>query len=766
MKNPSSVEMADNKSSGIVKISHEAPKFVPYEHQTKAMACLDRINKLPSFSTLIVLPTGGGKPLTASIWLLKNAIDKGCKVLWIAHRQFLLDQAADAFQQNAYEMYLPRKSSFPYRIVSGSAEHSRPIDIRADDTLLLAGKDSLGQNLDSLKNWLKGEETLFVVVDEAHHATAKTYRRILDYISKRVPNIKTIGLTATPMRTAKEEAGLLAKIFRDGIKGGRVVQGDIGIAYEVSLKELIGRQILARPRLDDIGTGENFGESLGLDAMERIQRLDIIPKDIANGIAKNAVRNKLIVDTYLKNRRKYGQTIVFALNKEHAIALKALFAKAGVKAGKVISEIRDIGTGATIDRKENMRVITEYANGKLDVLVNVNILTEGVDLPKTQSVFLARPTVSKILMTQMIGRALRGVKAGGTTEANIVAFMDNWRDRINWVNPESVFDEGDADFAENEKEHFKGVVRWISVAKIEEFARMMDASLNADDMALASLPFVERIPIGMYVFSYQEQGEGGNDGADCQSQIMVYNSTRDAYGKFMKGLPALFLRHREASAEYLTKSVLRKLADECEAKFFTGDMVPPYDRRDIESVLKFFAQKETIPKFYSFADIDRKRLDITDIARKIVDEEMGPTRKHEYLNGLWDNGDDNLYHLFFTRKNYFFSQVNIEIERLIDPSSFGSGEPCVSHDKVPLENLTLYKLREVAPERARRIADKVFAASKNRQGEYACQKCGKAFKTRRGLHLDHIVPMAKGGKTKVENLQVLCASCNRRKGTE
>ena len=766
MKNPSSEELVELKSAGVVHVKHEALRFMPYEHQSRAMECLDRINKLSSFSTLVVLPTGGGKTLTASVWLLKNAIGKGFKVLWIAHRQFLLDQAASAFQSNAYEAYLPRKASFRYRIVSGSGEHSRTIDIGAGDTLLIAGKDSLGQNLDSLKGWLKDEETLFVVIDEAHHATAKTYRRILDYIAKRVPHLKIIGLTATPMRTAKEEAGLLAKIFRDGIKNGRVVQGDIGIAYEVSLKELIGRQILARPRLNDIGTGENFGESLGLDAMERIQRLDIIPEDIAEGIAKNAARNRLIVDTYLNNRRKYGQTIVFALNIEHAIALRALFAKAGVKAGIVVSTIREIGTGATIDGKENKRVIRDYEDGKLDVLVNVNILTEGVDLPKTQSVFLARPTVSKILMTQMIGRALRGVKAGGTTEANIVAFMDNWRDRINWVNPESVFDEGDADFAENEQEHFKGVVRWISVAKIEEFARMMDASLNADDRAIASLPFVERIPIGMYVFSYQEQGEGGDEGADCQAQIMVYNSTRDAYGKFMKGLPALFRRHREASAEYLSKTVLRKLADECESKFFTDDMVPPYDRRDIESVLKFYAQKESVPRFYPFADIDRERLDITGIARKIVDEDMGPRRERAYLDELWDNGDDDLLRLFFAHRSYFITQVQIEENKLIHPDFYSLDEPCVSHDKVPLENLTLYQLREVAPERARRIADKVFSASMNQRGEYVCQKCGRTSKTRRGLHLDHIVPMARGGKTKVENLQVLCASCNMRKGAK
>ena len=63
------------------------------------------------------------------------------------------------------------------------------------------------------------------------------------------------------------------------------------------------------------------------------------------------------------------------------------------------------------------------------MLVNVNILTEGVDLPQTKTVFLARPTISTILMTQMVGRALRGEKAGGTKEAYIVSFVDEEREK-------------------------------------------------------------------------------------------------------------------------------------------------------------------------------------------------------------------------------------------------------------------------------------------------------------------------------------------------
>ena len=78
--------------------------------------------------------------------------------------------------------------------------------------------------------------------------------------------------------------------------------------------------------------------------------------------------------------------------------------------------------------------------------MNVNILTEGTDLPEIQTIFLARPTISTILMTQMIGRGLRGKKAGGTKKAYIVGFMDDWKDKVAWVNPEKLFIEENIDF--------------------------------------------------------------------------------------------------------------------------------------------------------------------------------------------------------------------------------------------------------------------------------------------------------------------------------
>lgn len=73
-----------------------------YEHQKKAIESLNTIDKNDNYSTLVVLPTGGGKTYTASIWRLANDLDKCKKILWIAHRQMLLEQAAESFQKYTY----------------------------------------------------------------------------------------------------------------------------------------------------------------------------------------------------------------------------------------------------------------------------------------------------------------------------------------------------------------------------------------------------------------------------------------------------------------------------------------------------------------------------------------------------------------------------------------------------------------------------------------------------------------------------------------
>lgn len=750
--------MADRKeitSSGRIAPRNGVNDRVPYEHQKKAMECMDRINSSADFSTLVVLPTGGGKTYTAALWLLHNAIDRHKKVLWMAHRQLLLEQAAQAFQDYAYAETIPHISGFRYRIISGAANHGRTMDICRDDDLLIVSKDSIGRNLPALNNWLAGEKEIFLVVDEAHHSTAKTYRRVIDYVRSKVPHVKLIGLTATPFRTAEEEKGLLGKIYTDGVKNNVVIHNDVGITYQISLKDLINRRILAKPVFESYQTEEQYGQELGLEAWESIQHLDTLPEDVARKIALSVPRNRLIVDTYKKGQKKYGQTIVFAVNVDHAIALNSQFRKAGIASDYVVSSIRDMATGVTISREDNERKEQAYREGKLQVLINVNILTEGVDFPKTGTVFLARPTISTILMTQMVGRALRGPAAGGTDTAYIVSFVDGWDEHIAWVNPESLFD-GNNEFSDNMVDRIQREIRMISLAKIEEFATMLDSTI--DTTALEKVPFTQRIPVGMYAFSYLEE-----DGMDLSCQVMVYDSTAAAYRQMMEDLPDLFASFG-AVEEYLPQDILRQMERQCRNTYFCGEMIPPYSTDDVLRILKYYAQYEAAPAFYTFDYIDRSRLDVGAIAKHIWDEDMGQRKAAEYVESLWNQGDDNLLRLFFGRKLYFMHQVEIEKNKLAHPGLYE--EEHITYDTKKLEDLPLYEIGKLDPQREKELRDGAFAKSRTLQGTYRCACCGMEADNRVPFQVDHILPMNKGGKSVPENLQILCRSCNGRKGDQ
>lgn len=750
-----SLNYIETESFGDISPKQGTNTRIPYEHQKMAMEALDKMNEENSFSTLVVIPTGGGKTYTASVWLLKNAIDRKKKILWIAHRQMLLDQAAESFQRFAYTETIPHVSSFCFRIVSGSSKHSRTSDIKSQDNLLIASKDSLGRNMDRLAQWIKGEEELYLIVDEAHHATAKTYRRIIDYVKKSVKNLKLIGLTATPFRTSENEQGLLAKIFTDGMQDGHVVHGKSGIAYQIGLKELIKRQILSKPIFESYYTDEEYGAFMGVDAWNSIQNFDALPEDIASQMAGSAARNRLIVETYKAKQKEYGQTILFAINVVHAIQLTALFKKAGIRADYIVSSIRNSTTGVTISSESNQKNIEAYRKGELQVLINVNILTEGIDLPQTKTVFLARPTVSSILMTQMVGRALRGTAAGGTSDAYIVSFIDHWNEHIAWVNPESLF-EGDNDFQDDASERVKRELRMIAISKIEEFASILDESV--DTTALEKVPFERRIPLGMYAFKYIEE-----NGMDHAYQVMVYDSTKEAYQNLMETLPALFDSFH-VTEEYLSDKQLTEMELQCRDTIFCGEMVPPYEERDIQNILKYYAQHEEVPQFYTFEEIDQSKLDVSKITQHIWDEDMGQRKKAEYVDSIWNSGDDNMLRLFFGRKLYFLRQLDIELMKISHTQDIFGDENNVEYGTKTLEELPLYEIRKYNPELEKSLRDKTFEKSMDKNGNFCCAHCGLKKRSRIYFQVDHIVPMNAGGKSVVENLQILCRKCNGIKG--
>jgi Restriction endonuclease len=257
----------------------------------------------------------------------------------------------------------------------------------------------------------------------------------------------------------------------------------------------------------------------------------------------------------------------------------------------------------------------------------------------------------------------------------------------------------------------------------------------------------------MYAFTYLTA-----DGMDITYQVMVYDSTKDAYKMLMDSLPDLFKEY-DVDEEYPSEELLEELEEQCRSSYFCGEMVPPYEGRDIIHILKYYAQFDETPRFYTFDDIDKNKLDISIIAKHIVDEDMGPRKKSEYLESIWNNNDNIMLRLFFGRKIYFIKQLDLEILKITDKNIFIE-ENNVKYGKRSIEDMSLSEIGKIAPNIEKELRDKTFEASLNEKGMYECAICKRAFSNRIPFQIDHIIPMNKGGKTLANNLQVLCRQCN------
>ena len=724
----------------IVPIKGKNP-YILYEHQIEAMQALDVINEQDSFRSLLVLPTGSGKTLTAAYWLLKNSVDKEKKIIWIAHRHLLLEQAAEAFELNSYSNLLINVSGYTYRIISGI--HDKASSIKPNDCVLFVSKDSIIRSLKSLDKWLEGED-IYLVIDEAHHSVAKSYRKIIDYVFEKANSVKLLGLTATPFRTADAEAGALKTIFTDDI------------VYKTDLDALIKKEILAKPICQEYNTDILFGANIGIKALRSIEQLDVIPEDIADEISTNKERNRFIVEKYLEHYEEYGQTIVFALNQKHAVALNALFnergKKYGIKSDYIISGSRNADTGKGFTSDENLRKIAKYRDGKIQVLINVNILTEGTDLPQTHTVFLTRPTISTVLMTQMIGRALRGPRAGGTKEAYIVSFIDNWNSKISWVNPETLTS---TDYVQLDDPVYKreNIIRLLSISAIEELALLADEAV--DTSRLEGVPLIERIPLGMYTFSFIDAVDGHS--MERYHQILVYSSTKSAYDSLIRNLPHIFKKHRIKDEE-LNETQLNKLLEICSKHYFNRNMIPAYNPKDIVYLLKFFAQKEIAPLFVTFDDLDRKRLDLSVVAKRIHDEDMRRSEEAEYIQSLWDE-EGSIFPIYYTNFYFFKKVIQSELDKISGDIPIVALKPQTLTEKKKALSMSLQQLIDTYPQYGLEIQEEVYSQHQNDNSDYICSHCGKAYHTREDVSIEYSKPLESGGHTIVDNLRLICKKC-------
>jgi superfamily II DNA or RNA helicase len=748
----------ENKNAGTIQIVNEDSGLKLYKHQEEAIENLQtkiiKTDKNP-FSGLLVLPTGGGKTLTIAYWLAKNLLDKNKKILWIAHRHELLEQAKATFHERlAYKDIFSSITSFNYRIISGI--HDKPINIKPTDDIIISSKDSLNAGFDHLyNNWLKGNEEILLVIDEAHHATAKTYRKLINNLKEKVKQFRVVGLTATPFRTADNEQGLLSKVFPDDI------------IYKVDLRTLISRGILSEPIFEEVNTEIDMTKLLSEDQLDNLKYFDIdsIGKGTAKTIAENDTRNWVIVNRYQKNKRKYKQTIVFALNQDNAIALKKLFEQEGVKADYVISSIKDQATGNTISSKENKDKIDTFRKGGLDVLINVNILTEGTDLPNVQSIFLARPTISSILMTQMIGRGLRGEKAGGTKEAFIVSFIDDWKDKVSWVNPEKLLIEENTDFNDKENDISKQIIRLVSISKIEEFAILTNKIIDkATKDELEKLSFIERIPLGIYHFSILNQN-GDEEEREKNCEVLIYDNIKQSYDDFINALPYFFKSHNLTNRDKLYETELSSLAEKIDAEFFFGCVKHPgYSQQDIKDILQYFAQNEIEPKYIELKD--REKYDLTKVSNEILTKNLGRKDEEDFKNETWESNINEWKAFFGYDKKYFLNEIDLAIRKLMNPDLY-KRTPIVPQDKeelLKIEKMTIQEIREVNPEYWKWLSDSVYKSYTNEDGLYISVNKDHKSKNKLDFKIEYKTALNKGGLTKLDNLQLLTINDNAPKG--
>lgn len=309
-------------------------------------------------NTLGVAPTGAGKTIMLSAIAGRMVAETEAKACVLAHRDELTAQNRSKFG---------RVNSRITTSVVDAREKSwgGQVTFAMVPTLARAG------NLDQIP------ALDLLVIDEAHHAAADSYRRIIDTALKRNPICRIYGVTATPNRGDKRG---LRPVFSN-------------VADQIRIGELIASGHLVPPRTFVIDVGVQ-------DQLTRVRRTadDFDMAEVDAIMNRSPVTEAVI--RHWQEKASERQTVVFCSTVDHARNVTDAFNAAGIAAGLIHGDMSDVDRRATL---------AAYAAGDLRVVVNVAVLTEGWDHPPTSCVMLLRPSSYKSTMIQMVGRGLRTV---------------------------------------------------------------------------------------------------------------------------------------------------------------------------------------------------------------------------------------------------------------------------------------------------------------------------------------------------------------------
>ena len=304
---------------------------------------------------MLYLPTGGGKTITAKA-MIRGAVAKGLRVMFIANRKQLVEQASK---------HLAR-AGIPHGILQG--ENTRSLDARvlvcSIDTIHVRGiPDDVG----------------LIIIDEAHAVAGSEKYKKLVFRYNRVP---VIGLSATPFSPGlgKHYGELKGALFQELVVGAT-------ISELINLGNLVDVDVFApsEPDLTGVKTKRGMGGEI-----------DYCEKQIAEAVDTPSLVGD-VVDHWMRLARG-KRTVVFATNIPHSQHIVEAFRAVGVAAEHLDYHFDD---------GERTAVLNRFAQGETTILSNVGLLAEGWDCPATECMILARPTKSLIRYVQMVGRVLR-----------------------------------------------------------------------------------------------------------------------------------------------------------------------------------------------------------------------------------------------------------------------------------------------------------------------------------------------------------------------
>ncbi|MBE0455390.1 MAG: DEAD/DEAH box helicase [Roseovarius sp.] len=309
-------------------------------------------------NTLSVASTGFGKTLALSAVVGQRIGDSAAKACVLAHRDELTAQNREKFARV--------NPAITTSVLDATAKSwGGQVTFAMVPTLSRARNLAAMPKLDLL------------VIDEAHHAVADSYRRIIDHVRDANPDARIFGVTATPNRGDK--------------KGLRAVFDNV--ADQVRLGELIASGHLVPPRTFVIDVGVQ-------DKLRAVRKTvsDFDMSEVAEIMDRAPITEEVI--RHWQEKATGRPTVVFCSTVAHAAHVAEAFNAAGIPTGLIHGDLPG---------EERRNILAAFAQGEIRVITNVAVLTEGWDHPPTSCVVLLRPSSYKSTMIQMVGRGLRTV---------------------------------------------------------------------------------------------------------------------------------------------------------------------------------------------------------------------------------------------------------------------------------------------------------------------------------------------------------------------